>query len=536
MILHPHGLAATSLLWGDWAVLGGYFAVLIGAGVYFSRRRARTTDEYFLANRSMPAWAVAFSILATAQSAATFVGVPEQAYAGDLSYLASNIGGMLAAVLLATVFIPAYYRLNVTTPYQLLTTRFGEGARQATSIAYLVGRVFASGARVFVGSLPASLAIFGDTSPTHMAITIAGFVAFGIVFTFVGGVSSVIWTDVLQVTVYLGAAVATIAIVLSKIPLSIPEIIEVLAQPGPSGRSKLHLLSIGLEAGKPNLGFDPAQEFSLLTCLTGFVLLTLASHGMDQDLVQRMLTCKSAAKGSMSVMGGVVIGIPAVLIFLTLGLLLYVYYARPDVMGAAAPGYRPEGSSQAFQVFALREMTGGLAGLFLAGLFAAGPAGINSGLNSMSSTFVSDLYRRWTPGREDGHYLRVGRLGVLGAGVALGLFALVCTHWFAASGMRLIGFVLSVMNFAYAGLLGVFGTALFTRRGSTRSAIAALVVGFVVVLLFQPIVWGWWTDLFDWTREHVRDVKITYAWHLVIGSAAAFGVCCLGRGGVRRGA
>lgn len=529
-IPNPGTLAAASkLATADWVVLAVYFVVLIGIGAFFALRRAKTTDEYFLANRSMPAWAVAFSILATTQSAATFVGVPEQSFSGDLSYLASNIGGVLAAIILAIVFIPAYYRLNVSTPYQLLEARFGDGARLATSIAYLVGRVFASGARVFVGALPACLAIFGDTAPHHMAYTIVGFIIFGILFTFVGGVGSVIWTDVVQVAVYLGAAVVTIAVLLHRIPIGVADIFHVLANPPPGEPSKLTVIHLGLDFSKPNLGFDPSREFTLLTCMTGFVLLTLASHGMDQDLVQRMLTCKSPARGSLSVLGGVLIGIPAVLTFLIVGLLLYIYYNRPDIMGSAAPQVVPEASSRVFQTFALREMSGGLAGLFLAGLFAAGPAGINSGLNSMASTFVADIYKRMRPTLPDAAYLRVGRFGVLGAGVALGLFAMLCTWWFTASGMKLISFVLSVMNFAYAGLLGVFITALFTRRGNTRSTIAALCAGFLVVLLMQPLVWSWWTALAPWTASHLGPLKISYTWHLVIGAIVSFLVCFSGR-------
>ena len=520
-------VAATPLLAADWAVLGLYLALLLGTGVWFSRRAARTTDEYFRGTRAMPPWAVAISILATAQSAATFVGVPQSAFAGDLTYLSSNLGGLIAAVVLAVFFIPAFYRLGVATPYGLLETRFGPGARLAASCAYLIGRVLASGARVFVGALPACLALFGDTLPSHMAIVIAAFIAFGIAYTFIGGVSSVIWTDVIQVAVYLGAALATIAVLLARIPAPIGEILSALATPPDGGPSKLTVLRIGLDPSRPGLGFDPSQEFTLLTVVTGFVLLTLASHGMDQDLVQRMLTCRDARRGARSVIGGVLVGVPAVAIFLCVGLLLWVYYARPDIMGAAAPAYAPD-SGQAFQTFALREMRGGLAGLFLAGLFAAGPAGINSGLNSMSSTFVGDIYRHARPGRDDRHYLAVGRAGVVGAGLLMGGFALLSIWWFGRGDTKLLPFVLGVMGFAYAGLLGVFLTALFTRRGSTRSVVASLITGFLVVLALEPLVWREWTALSPWTADNLRPIVIAFPWRLVIGAAAAFAVCCLG--------
>lgn len=524
--MHALTLAADGLQRADWLVLGAYFTLLIGTGVWFSRRKVTNTREYFLANRSMPVWAVAISVLATAQSAATFVGVPQTSFSKDLTYLSSNIGGILAAVILATVFIPAYYRLNVSTPYALLDTRFGPGARTGACWAYLIGRVFASGSRIFLGALPASLAVFGDVTGGHMCVVIAAFILFGIAYTFFGGVGSAIWTDVVQVSVYIGAALVTIVVLFNKIPVGPLELIHALANP-PGGSSKLNVIDLGLDISKPGLGFDPGQEFSLLTVTTGFVLLTLASHGMDQDLVQRMLTCKDAKKGARSVMSGVLIGIPAVCIFLLVGILLYVFYQRPDIMGIAAPTYLPD-SDKVFQSFAYREMNGGLAGLFLAGLFAAGPAGINGGLNSMASTFVSDVYKKSRPDANDARLLFVGRLAVVASGIALGTFAMFCTVLYDPKKGTLIAFVLSVMNFAYAGLLGMFFTALFTRRGNVASVLAGLASGFVAVMLFQPMVWGWWTSLTPSLREHVAPIKVAFPWQLVVGAGVAFAVCCTG--------
>ncbi len=425
-----HPLASVGLRSADWAVVGAYFGVLGVSAVLLAMRKQKNTEDYFLASHSMPVWAVAFSILATAQSAATFVGAPESAYGGDLTYLSTNIGGILAAIILATVVIPAYYRKRVTTPYQLLETRFGTGAKEATSLTYMIGRVFAGGARLFIGALPASLAFFGDTRADHVLMAIALFTVFGILYTLWGGVSSVIWTDVLQVCVYLGAALAAIIVLLHRIPVALPELLSALAHPPNDAPSKLTLVNVGLDFSQPHMGFKPNAGFTLLTAIFGFSLLTLASHGADQDLVQRMLTCRSAAKGSWSVISGVLVGIPAVLLFLTLGLLLYIYYQRPDIMGAAAPRYAAPPGNEVVMTFAQRELAGGLGGLVLVGLLAAGPCGINSSLNSMSSTFVSDFYRPRRPGREEGHYLRVSRIGVAAAGVLVGGFAAGCILYY----------------------------------------------------------------------------------------------------------
>lgn len=537
-----HTLAAQTSRFAawDWIVLATYFTLLIGTGIYFAKRAKRTTKDYFLGGRSMPVWAVAVSILATAQSAATFVGVPEAAYNGNLTYLSTNIGGMLAAVVLAAILIPRYYRLNVSTPYQLLQTRFGQDAKLASSWAYMIGRVFASGARVYVGAIPVAWAVFGadkasGIEPHHLTISIIAFMIFGVVYTLAGGISSVIWTDIFQVGVYLGAAVVAAIILFVRLPLTLPEAMEALSTGTRDGGSKLTLVTLGLEFDKPWLGFNPAAEYTLLTAITGWTLMTLASHGMDQDLVQRLLTCNNARKGSWSVISGVLIGIPVVLLFAVVGLLLWL-------TDKAAGGVTSDGSN-VFIHYILNAMPIGAAGLMIAGVLAAGPAGVNASLNSMASTFVEDVYKPRYANRDERHYVRVGRLATVGWGVLMGLFALLCVQWQQESRDEILPFVLGVMGFAYAGLLGVFFTALFTRRGNSTSAVLALFAGFVVVLMLQPAVWSYVAGALmmlpdalggalvrEFFKEHGSLVTLTIAspWRLLLGTIVAMGVCCMG--------
>ncbi len=529
LILAKDGSLATL----DWVVLGAYFALLAGSGAFFAwrakRREVASAGAYFTSDQAMPVWAVAVSILATAQSAATFTGVPEQSYVGNIAYLATNIGGLIAAFILAWVFIPAYYKRNVTTPYQLLEQRFGPGAKLAASWTYMIGRVFASGSRVFIGAVPVSIAMFGDAESGHLAIAIAGFMAFGILYTLAGGITSVIWTDVLQVAVYLGAAAVVVVLLMGKITVPWSEVYAALSTGGAGGASKLTVLPTGFRADG---SFDWASGINIATILTGFVLITLASHGTDQDLVQRMLTCKSAAKGSLSVISGLLVGVPAVALFLVLGLLLWVYYQKPELMGGVV-SERPAGKgSEVVLRYILNELgaTGwGVAGLMVAGVMAAGPAGINSGLNSMASTFVTDVYRPARPGLDEHHYVKVSRLAVVAWGVVLGAFALLCIHWFAAANQTIIDFVLSVMSFAYAGLLGVFFTALFTKRGNTASAIAGLVVGAVTVFALRPEVWAWVLAMRTGSAEAKLAITLAWPWQLLAGTIAATVVCCVGR-------
>lgn len=528
----PH---ASGLGFIDWLVIAAYFALLAGTGAYFAWRAKRkgvaSANEYFTGDHTMPVWAVAFSILATAQSAATFTGVPEQSYRGGLAYLATNLGGLIAAVILATIFIPAYYRNRVTTPYQLLETRFGPAAKEAAGWAYLVGRVFASGSRVYVGALPVSVAMFGDASAGHLSIAIAAFMAFGIIYTLAGGITSVIWTDVVQVGVYVGAAAVAVIILASKVSVPWSQVIDAWQTSGPQGSSKLSLFPTAWNQS----GFDWSSEINVFTVLTGFVLISLASHGTDQDLVQRMLTCRSAAKGGWSVISGMLVGIPTVALFLLWGLLIWVYYQRPEFMGLSGTTPPAESSKlvMSYVTSDLSRIAAGAAGLMICGVMAAGPAGINSGLNSMASTFVSDMYRPRVPGKPEAHYVNVSRLGVIVCGLILGGFALVCIPWFANSGQTIIGFVLGVMNFAYAGLLGVFFVALFTRRGSSASVIAALITGAAVIALLRAEVWSWWTTKLG-LNETVTNFKLAFPWQLVAGTLIATIVCAIPTGQKRQ--
>lgn len=507
----------------DWAVLALYFAVLIVSGVWLARRKQHDTKDYFLGARSVPAWAVALSVLATTQSGATFLGAPEQSYKGDLTYLSTSLGMILAAIILARFFIPAFYKLGVSTPYGLLEARFGPGARVMSSWMFMLGRVLASGSRLFIAAIPAALIIFGDVEVGSLIICIAVLAVVAVVYTLAGGIRSVIIGDCIQAAVYLGAAVAALIYLAGRIPAPADEVMTVLSTAGEHGASKLRLFDVSLDWSSP---------FSLPAVLIAFTMLGLASYGTDHDMVQRMLTCRDAKASARSLIASQLIGVPAVLLFLALGLLLHVFYLRSDVMGAAAPEYALVDSKQVFPQFILRELPAGLGGVMMAGLFAAGLSSLNSALNALSSSFISDCYRpfvnlvntRFRPGApqpSEAHYLRAGRIGVATWGLLLCGFACLCIKWHEASDQTLLNFALGVMALAFAGLLGVFLVALFTRRGTSASAVLGMAVGFLVVLGLRGAVWPKWAPPLGLPAEH----GLAWPWHLVIGVTAAFAVC-----------
>lgn len=508
----------------DWAVLIGYFAVLAVTGYLFARRKQTDTTGYFLGSRHMPTWAVAISIVATSLSAVTFIGVPNSAYLGDLTYLATNLGMILAAIVIAFFFLPAFYRSKSASIYDLLERRFDARARKAASITFLLGRILASGVRVYVGAMPASVLIFGvehGLEPRYLAPTIAMLAIVGIVYTLAGGISSVIWSDVLQYIVLMGAAITAIFLITQSFTAPLPEILESLGS-GNDGESKLKLL---------DTGFDLTHSFSLPACIIGFTLLGIGSYGTDQDLAQRMLTCKSAAHGARSVLSGILLGIPTVAVFLFVGLGLWIVYQRPELTSINAT--RSGSTDKVFLDYIMTQIPTGVRGLMMAGLFAAGLSSMNSAINAMGAAFVDDLYRPIKSDQPPHHYLRVGRITVVIAGILLGLCAIGSIYWKNNNGDTLINFALGAMTFAYAGLVGVFFTALFTKRGNTLSVILALSIGFLWMLCSQGFVHDrFFGSVAEGERMSWIDkyYSIHFTWKLTIGVALSMLVCVIPAG------
>ncbi len=477
-------------------------------------KKQNSTDDYFRAGGKMPVWAVSISFLATSLSAATFIGGPQQAYSGDLTYLISISGSIVAVLIVSIFFVPVFYRFKVATVYTLLDKRYGPMASYAAGAAFLLGRVFASGARIYIAALPASLIIFGDIAIGHQFLAITALTIVGVSYTLVGGIKSVIWTDCIQLFIFVGAAIIALALLFDKIPVGLQGIADALNHPTGGSGSKLAFFKLGVE------GIGPKHTYTFLTAIFGFSLLNIGAYGADQDMAQRLLTCKSAAKGGWSAITAIIINIPISVLFMAIGLLLYIFYARPDIMGDSAPLYTVDNSRKVFLNFILNEMPKGMAGLMMAGLFAAGLSSLNSALNAMSSVFVSDFYKKFRPNLSEKHYLFTGRAGVVVFGVILGFFGAFSSYWQMKNpGTTLIDFALTVMIFSYSGLVAVFLTAMFTKRGNSASVVASLATGFAVIFIMQT---------FSANGGHIRDL-IAFPWQMLISTAIAFGVCCIGK-------
>lgn len=500
----------------DWAVIALYVGLLAVAGYASTRRNIDSADDYFLAGHHVPTWLVAVSVLSTMQSAATFLGAPDASYRGDYTYLASNFAALIAAWVVAAFLIPRFYAIGASTVYELLEVRFDVVARRAAAAMYLVGRILASGARLYLAAIAVSMMIFLDVDAEHIMVASAVLVVFGIVFTLFGGLNAVIWSDLVQVVLYVGAALFVLVFLLWKIPAPLPDIWHALSH-GADGARKLTLFDWSLDFSKP---------FSVWAILTGLVLLNMGNFGLDQDTTQRFLACEDGKSAKRALYMSAWVGIPVVALFMVIGSLLFIFYERPDLMGTGAVAAAQTFSGEKitiFMSFILSEIPPGLRGLVTVGVIAA--AAINSGLISMASVLVNDFYR---PLRErsgavaEQHFVRAGRIAAILLALALFGMSVLCFYWQHYTNTPLLEFVLGVMVFAYSGLLGVYGVVVFTNRGATWSVIAALAAGFLTILVQQAYV-------VDMAGLPVAWKALAFPWQLCIGTAVAFGVCAMGK-------
>jgi len=491
---------AFSLL--DWGVFIGYFLLLFLSSVWFSRVKIENTREYFVGANSVPMFAVAMSVLATSQSAATFLGAPEYAYNKDLTFLGFYFSAFLAVLFVSKVLIPRFYAINAITVYELLAHRYGESAKRQAGIMFLIGRLFASGARLYIGALAISMILFLDITAFHVAISIAILMLGALAYAYFGGVKSIIFSDILQAFTYILAGLAVLIYLYMQINMDFMSLASLL-----HSEEKLKLIDTSFAGG-----------FSIWALMGGWFLLNIAAYGLDQDMTQRALACKNAKEAQKSLMMSIYMTIPVAMLFLAIGLLLYIFYAQ-SVVEQSFEGEK----ITIFMFYILHEMPEGMRGLVTVGAVAAALSSSNSVLGAMSSVAIEDIYRPWKEKRStnisEKHFVEAGRKAVLIFALLLSLMAILSFYWQRYSELPLLSFALGVMAFAYTGLLGVFGTAIFTNRGNAKRVPFALLGGFLTVLLLQPYALA---GFYDW--------KLGFAWQIVAGTAVSFMIMISAKG------
>lgn len=469
----------------DGVVIFIYFAGIVSIGLYAARKN-KTLQDFALGGHSIPWWAVLASIIAAETSAVTFLGAPAEGFrTRSFAYAQLAIGTILARIIIAWLFIAPYYRYKVESIYEFLNLRFGERTKNMASGIFLATRVLGIGVRLYLGGV-IIVVIYRYLLPGS-DITIWTYF-WGIVFvtvittlyTAAGGIKAVVWTDLIQACLMIGAILFSIAAVLWDIPGGFATVREHL-----SGQN-LSMFQTGWDASKPfgeALSAMLQTEYTIFAAIIGITFFTMATHGTDQDMVQRMLTAENTAKSRFSLILSGFADIPIVLAFLTVGLLLWVrYQVIPDAS-------LPAEDNEIFAHYIVNEMPVGIRGLIIAGVFATMMGSTSAALNALATSFIKDFYQPYIrPGGTDRQAVGAARWATSLFGVMMIVVATGSAWTVMHTNITIIPLALGVLGYTYGSLLGVFLLGVLTRtRGSDRANIFAMTFGILAVLVLCKI-------------------------------------------------
>lgn len=455
----------------DYAVIAGYLVAITAFGSWFARFQ-KTTRDYFLTARSVPWWAICFTIVATETSTLSFIGVPAGAYAGNMTFLQLAMGYIVGRLLVSALFIPAYFRGELYTSYELLNRRFGPSVKNVAAIIFMITRTLADGVRLFATALVISVVTQVRVSWTVLILGVAM-----VIYTVRGGVSAVIWTDVVQMFVYLVGALLVFFGLLNLISGGWPTFVDVA-----SAADKFRVF---------NFSTDPDTVYTLWAGLLGGVALTLATHGTDQFLVQRLLSARSSREASAGlVLSGVIVFLQFAL-FLVIGAMLFVYYQQTSLP-------RPLGrADEILPLFVVTSLPHGISGFIVAAIVAAA---LSPSINALAATTVNDFYVKYVrPHAGQDELMRVSRHATIfwgAAQIAVGLAAQLVTQSVLDSG-------LAVLSLAAGPVLGAFLIGVLTKRVGAHAMLTGMLVGSAAV------VSAWWTGATAWTWFAFLGASVT---------------------------
>lgn len=482
---------------------------LVGVALFgiIAGGRQRSGTDYFLGGRSLPWWAICFSIVATETSTLTVIGVPAVAYLGGLAFLQLTLGYLVGRIGVAILFVPRYFEGSLVSAYGLLGKRFGNRMRASTSVTFMVTRLLADGVRLFATAIPIKvIAQSAGWDITYFEIIfILGVVT--IAYTYIGGIKAVIWMDVVQMGIYVGGALLAVALLLLSVGGA--QVADVLAS------DKGTILSWG-----SGMTFSEwlTQPYTFVTAVVGGAIFSLASHGSDQLIVQRLLSCRTEGDAKKAVIVSALVVMFQFALFLFVGLLLWIYY---DHAPLAELGLSR--GDEVFPKFIVEGMPPGISGLLIAGILAAAMSTLSASLNSLASTSVSDIYLHYRGELSDSEVLKVSRVFTLIWGLVFIGFATA----FKNETSPVVELGLAIASFTYGGLLGAFLLAMVNRRIREREALIAFVgtIAFMVWVIFG--VWysqemqSWVFDFYPSpeTKAALGLRGIAWPWYTAIGSA-----------------
>ncbi len=447
------------------------------------RKKQRTIKDYFLASNTIPWWAISLSIVAAETSTLTVISVPGIAYEKDFRFLQLVFGYLVGRVVICLLLIPQYFRGDLVTAYQLIERRFGQKLRTLTAGLFLITRAAAEGVRVFAVAIVVGIALssfFASFSDFGRDVAAIGIVTcLTLIYTFEGGMAAVIWTDVVQLIIYVSGTLVGLFTLLHLIP---------------GGWNTVH--SIAGSAGKFRV-FDFSWSFySTYTFWSGVIggaFLTTASHGTDQLIVQRLLASQNERQSKLALLSSGLAILFQFSLFLFVGAMLYVFYQL-------APPAAPFASSdRIFPTFIVTRMPHGVSGLLISAILAAAMSNLSAALNSLSSISIVDFYARLRPASTEQRRVFLSRVATVAWGLVLFALAIL-----ARNGGRVLEVGLSIASVAYGSLLGVFLLGVLTRRASERGAMVGMLCGFVL-------------NLYLW-----KFTKVPFTWYVALGSATTF--------------
>ena len=458
----------------DAAIVVVYLLGVTALGVWF-RRGQQSASDYFLGGRTAPWWALALSIVATETSTLTIVGTPAIAYVGNLTFLQLIFGYVVGRVLIVVLLLPGYFRGECITAYELIEQRFGARMRTVAASTFLVTRMFAEGVRVSAIALVVSV-VLGTSERAAVVLVIA----LTVLYTFEGGMKAIIWTDVAQLLIYLTGSTITLFVLLHRIPGGWSEVTQVAAAAG----HKLQVL---------DFSFSWATKYTFWSGVIGGSFLTMATHGTDQIIVQRLLAAKNQRDSRNALLASGFLVLIQFAVFLLIGVLLFVFAQHWPIL---APGDKPE---RVLPLFLVREMPVGLAGLLLASILAVAMSNASGALNSLAASTVLDFARVRGRAAEPRKFLRLARRITLVWGLVLVGFALL--PW-----RQLLETALTIVSLPLSCLLGLFLLGTLDRRANANGALAGMIAGLLTVV-----------GVYAFTN-------VAYTWFFFIGSLVTLGV------------
>jgi solute:Na+ symporter, SSS family len=471
----------------DLAIIIIYLVGVTLFGIAFRRGQSSIRD-YFLGGRTAPWWALALSIVATETSTLTIIGTPALAFAGDLTFLQLVLGYLVGRVVIVLVFLPHYFREEYYTAYQLMERRFGAKVKAAAASTFLLTRGLAEGVRIAAIALVVEAAL-GTGERTSVLVIMA----LVLLYTFEGGMKAVIWTDVVQFLLYFSGSLAGFFLLLHKIPGGWESVVHAAAA---TNKFRIFDFSFSL--------VNPAKTYTFWSGVIGGGFLTMATHGTDQTIVQRLLAAKSERESKMALLGSGVVILFQFALFLVLGVMLYAWHGAPVIH----PGQSYDG---VFPDFIVTVIPSGMRGLMIAAIIAVAMSNASGSLNSLAASTVMDFHAlrgiSIPADKRPGDVLRLSRWMTLVWGVVLAVLGTF--NW----GPLLVA-GLTIASITFGSLLGLFLLAFLLRRATAAGALAGMFVGFagmVYIYLYTSLLWTWYV---------LAGAAITFA----VGALVSFAV------------